>query len=158
MYPTIRLKASHFVYPIESEIITVRRGTGRRACLSAKETAEQAASSTTLSLSCSFCLNPLLQEGSVLQIIEPRDLGLLLRLLSIECQQCRDGIDHVSQRDATHTAEIWAIHFHLNERHSTFFLSNAIFFHQLPDQGRNDLARAAPIGLPESQKRRPGAC
>lgn len=158
MHPTIGLKARYYSCLIESEINVVRRETIRRVRLSAKEPAKQAASSTALSLSCSFRLNPFLQEGPVLQVIKPRNLGLLLRLLSIECQQCRDRIDHVSQRNATHAAEVRTIHFDLNERHSAFFLSNAIFLHQLPDQRRDDLARAAPIGLPESQERRSRAC
>jgi len=152
------IKTSHWVHPVKTKPLLQRRELVQWACLPSKESTEQAASSTTLSLPCSFRLDPLLQEGSVLQVIQPRNLSLLLRLLPIERQQRRDRIDHVPQRDAAHTAEIRAVHFHFHERHSAFFLSDSIFLHQLPDQGSDDLARAAPVGLPESQERRSGAC
>jgi len=75
-----------------------------------KEATKEASTSPSFALSCSFRLNPLLEESPILEIIQPRDLCLHLRLLTVESQERRNRVDHVPHRDASHTTEVRAIH------------------------------------------------
>ena len=96
-----------------------------RRVLSSSEKAKQAPTSATLSLSGSFRLDPLDEKLPALEVSQSADLGLNLRLLAIEGQQCRDAVDHISHSNASQASQIRTVHLDLSKGDASLCLADA---------------------------------